>query len=407
MPGNCIEGASLKTKKMTLMKRYGYSIFFFATVLSHTFAQSVARVESLQIYSEALNQEREFLVYTPVGYDERVHEYFNVVYVFDSQNREFFDFVSSIIPFLTDADPDRAYLVVGITSPYNEALDYSRNNDLLPVLQTETSLARYAPYYGNAPNFLRYVSMELMPHIEANYRTRGGNMAVGHSLSASFILYSLLQSPNLFQSYIAVSPNFAYDQQWLANELITYDYSKIQQGTYLYLSHADEGIDYWKEWKPAREKVYDFFRETESRDRFSVTIASYPDKNHLSTFPTSAESALSEYFENYYEAQEGVLSEEGYEVSIRVKVPDKNDTIYLTGNQENLGNWNPAALKMEKITDFEREITLTLKSLAQFKFTRGSWESQAEVKGSFGTVKVKPERQRGLLFEIESYYDRY
>jgi hypothetical protein len=62
---------------------------------------------------------------------------------------------------------------------------------------------------------------------------------------------------------------------------------------------------------------------------------------------------------------------------------------------------------MEKNTNFEREITLTLKSLAQFKFTRGSWESQAEVKGSFGTVKVKPERQRALLFEIESYYDRY
>jgi predicted alpha/beta superfamily hydrolase len=89
--------------------------------------------------------------------------------VFDSQNREFFDYTSSIISFLTDGN--QSFIVVGISSPYNEELDYSRNNDLLPVLETESSKDRFRKYSGNADNFLGYVSSEIIPYINSNYRT--------------------------------------------------------------------------------------------------------------------------------------------------------------------------------------------------------------------------------------------
>lgn len=395
--------SNLKNKHNKVMKN---SIFLFITFWSSiAFGQNIARVENIKIQSQSLNQEREILVYTPIEYEARKHELFNVIYVFDSQNREKFDYITSSIAFLTDRDNDRAYIVVGITSPGNEELDYARNNDFLPVLKTKKSIEWYQPYFGSLFNFFNYVSDEVMSYINSNYRTKGRNIAIGHSLSASFVLYCMTEQPTLFDSYIAISPNMSFENDYLANKLITFNYSEIQNLKYLYLSSANEG-NYWKEWKPAREKVYDFFRKDFKHDKWDVKIDEYPEENHMSTFTISAKKALEHYFNNIYERQENVLSENEFEVTIKVKVTNKNDEIFITGNQKNLANWNPNKIKLDKISDFEREITLSLKSIAEFKFTRGSWNTQAELKTAFGNVNIKPESQKIYEFKIESYYDR-
>ena len=74
-------------------------IFLLIVLFNQAFAQPIARVENVKIQSKVLNQEREILIYTPVDYDWRTNEYFNVIYGFDSQNREFFDYTNSIISF--------------------------------------------------------------------------------------------------------------------------------------------------------------------------------------------------------------------------------------------------------------------------------------------------------------------
>ncbi|MCK0114414.1 alpha/beta hydrolase-fold protein [Gelidibacter sp. F63206] len=378
-------------------------ITIIAFYSSSTSAQNIARVENVKIESKNLNQEREILIYTPVDYDWRENESFNVIYVFDSQSREFFDYTSSMISFLTDNT--KSYIVVGITSPYNEKLDYARNNDLLPVLETENSKSRYGKYSGNADNFFAFVSDEIIPFIDSNYRTLNNRIAVGHSLSASFVLNSFIKNPNLFNSYIAISPNLAYDKDKLANELVNFDYSKIEKPTYLYLSSANEGIDYWKEWKPAREKVYSFYKQKLQNNNLKVQINEFPECNHWGTFPPSLNKGLDFYFKQILDLQEKELSKEEYEATIKVKVLKKEDTIYITGNQDNLGNWNPEKIKMEKISDFERQITLKLKSPAQFKLTRGNWKSEAEVIGTYGNITIRPEKQTEFEFEIEYYLD--
>ncbi len=385
------------------MIKNSITIILIALWTSVTFGQNIARVENVKIQSKSLDQEREILIYTPVDYDWRVNEYFNVIYVFDSQSREFFDYTSSIISFLTDNA--KSFIVVGITSPYNEKLDYARNNDLLPVLETKNSIDRYGEYSGNADNFFEFVSTEIISYIDTHYRTLNNKIAIGHSLSASFILDSFMKDPNLFNDYIAISPNLAYDNDKLANMLVNFDYSKIEKPTYLYVSNADEGIKYWQEWKPARDKVYSFFNQTVKNDNFRVQINEFPENNHWNTFPPSLNKALNFYFENIYDVQEKELSEQAYNVTIKVKVLHKEDTIYVTGNQDSLGNWNPEKVKMERISDFERAIKLHLKSPAQFKFTRGNWESEAEVIGTYRNIIIRPEIKAEYEFEIENFVD--
>lgn len=379
------------------MKLKNYFIAIFTICYIQINAQSVARVENKKIQSKFLKQEREILIYTPIDYDWRVNEYFDVIYVFDSQNREFFDYASSIISFLPN--DGKSFIVVGITSPFNEELNYGRNNDLLPVLTTEESKKRYGEYSGNANNFLEYLSNEVVPFVDNNYRTLNTKIAVGHSLSASFLLYSIIKKPNLFSNYIAISPNLAYDKEFLTQELMTFDYTKIKNKTFLYFSNADEGNDYWKEWKPAREKLYNFFDTQLKNENITIKINEYSTKNHLNTFPPSLNDAFEFYFKNIAQKKEEEISNQLFETKIRIKVQNKTDTIYITGNQKNLGDWNPEKIKMNKISDFESEIVLKLQSPAQFKFTKGNWESVIQINGTYDKVTIKPEINQEYQFQ--------
>ncbi|SIO02142.1 alpha/beta hydrolase-fold protein [Algoriphagus halophilus] len=63
-------------------------------------------------------------------------------------------------------------------------------------------------------------------------------------------------------------------------------------------------------------------------------------------------------------------------VTIKVIVPNKTDEVFITGNQESLGNWDPGVVKMDKVSDFEREITTAITYPAEFKFTKGKWENE-------------------------------
>lgn len=380
-------------------------IIIFLLINNLMFGQEIAKTEQIRIDSKALNQQREIVIYTPQNYNENTLVPYDVIYVFDSQNREFFDFTHSVISFISNAT--KKYIVVGITSPFIETLDYARNNDLLPVMETDNSKKRYGKYSGNADNFLNYVKYEVVPYIENNYRTRSKRVAVGHSLSASFIMYSMFKEPNLFNAYFAISPNLAYDNKRIATELIDYDYQRIKEKTFLYISNANEGINYWKDWKPARDKVYSFLENFNNLKKMNVVIKSFPDKTHWSTFAPSLTFGLTEYFK-YLDNKKVEFSKETYEITLRVKVPNNKDEVYVTGNQVSLGNWNPALIKMKRISDYEREVKVKVQTPSELKFTRGTWGTEGEVKnnGGFNNVIINPKKQRKFAFVIIEWINK-
>lgn len=92
--------------------------------------------------------------------------------------------------------------------------------------------------------------------------------------------------------------------------------------------------------------------------------------------------------------------------TIKVIVPNKTDEVYITGNQEALGNWNPNKIKLKKVSDFERSITVDLSYPAEFKFTKGNWESE----GITGTLFDNPnltivDSNANSSFEIKTWRD--
>ena len=101
-------------------------------------------------------------------------------------------------------------IVVGITNT-------DRTRDLSPTHVTTTvgggNTALQFPTSGGADKFLKFIETELIPEIEKRYRTQPYRILAGHSLGGLFAIHAMLSRPDVFQSYIAVSPALHWDNQ--------------------------------------------------------------------------------------------------------------------------------------------------------------------------------------------------
>ena len=94
------------------------------------------------------------------------------------------------------------------------------------------------------------------------------------------------------------------------------------------------------------------------------------------------------------------------EITFNVQVPKESDTVYITGNQSSLGDWDPGAVMLEKTSAKKRSITLPLTFPAEFKFTRGSWDSEGYVGDKYDIQNIiisKP--VKNVKYRIHGWYD--
>jgi predicted alpha/beta superfamily hydrolase len=77
---------------------------------------------------------------------------------------------------------------------------------------TPTQSADYGPTSGGAPDFLKYIKEEMVPFVDANYRTNDQRLFWSHSIGGLFGLYVLLTEPALFDAVLVSSPFMVYDR---------------------------------------------------------------------------------------------------------------------------------------------------------------------------------------------------
>jgi uncharacterized protein len=365
---------------------------------SPLFAQESAQLKKIKLKSAALNQTRELFVYTPAGYKEQVHTRYGVVYVFDAQEREMCDLAQALLSFRNNGGSP--FLVVGVSSVYQEKYDHSRASDFLPVLQTEASKNVWGNYSGHADAFFKFVQSEVFNYIDKKYRTLPYRMGVGHSLGASFLMYALLKDPTVFQSYIAISPNLAYDDRMLATQLCSFNWERLGKSGFVYLSIADEAA-YWPEFAAAFDATAACL--TPLSEHPLLVIEEWQSETHWNSYAPALTSAFDSYFKNVYSLQQQELSSEAVEVVVQVEVPKGTGDVFITGNQDALGNWQPGEVKMQRISETRRSLRVQLRSPAQFKFTLGSWPTEATVHGSFGNLMLIPSKGTTYRYKVLSF----
>ena len=183
----------------------------------------------INIKSGTLNQERELLIYLPAGYETNDNKY-PVIYLLDGGFH--FHHATGVVQFLASQGRMPQTILVAIKN-------IDRNKDFLPT-NTER-----IPTSGGAEDFLTFINKELIPHIDENYRTNPYRTLIGHSFGGTFTAYAFLENPNLFDSYIAISPYLHWDENLLVNktkEFINRSYKQksYNKNTFFYMTLGDE-----------------------------------------------------------------------------------------------------------------------------------------------------------------------
>ncbi len=180
--------------------------------------------EKVTLQSKVLDEERKMLVYLPDGYDLTTASY-PVMYLLDGGYH--FLHVSGVVQFLSGQGIIPQTIVVAITN-------VDRGRDFTP-----TKIEKKANT-GGAEKFMSFISEELMPYVNKNYRTQPYEILVGHSLGGTFATYALLNNPEVFDAYMAISPYLAYDDNFLVEKTLEKLQASYNSNKFFYMTLGDE-----------------------------------------------------------------------------------------------------------------------------------------------------------------------
>ncbi|HEY3349845.1 MAG TPA: alpha/beta hydrolase-fold protein [Thermoanaerobaculia bacterium] len=153
--------------------------------------------ERVSLPSKVLGEERTLLVALPDGYAASSVRY-PVLYLTDAETQ--FVHTSATAGFLARTGSMPGVIVVGIVNT-------DRSRDLTPSRDPQF------PTSGGADRFLDFLETELVPFVEARYRTAPYRIFAGHSAGGNFAFHAMRTRPGLFQGVVAVSPWLVWDKR--------------------------------------------------------------------------------------------------------------------------------------------------------------------------------------------------
>ena len=195
---------------------------FSATTASAQRQISIATV--YEIDSATLGETRDIIVSLPDGYDTSNADY-PVLYMLDGgENAEH---AIGTMMTLTDVGLVPPMIFVGIVST-NRSLNFTPSQ----MPGDENS--------GGADAFLSFLASELMPWVDARYRTNSHRIFEGHSYGGLFGAYALMEQPDLFDDYIILSPSLWWNGEELTQSAARHFDGANYRGKRVYFSIGDE-----------------------------------------------------------------------------------------------------------------------------------------------------------------------
>jgi predicted alpha/beta superfamily hydrolase len=180
------------------------------------------------VRSSVLAEQRDVIVSLPESYQRDAARRYPVLYVLDGSSQSSHTAESARLLARIGVMPET--IVVGVpASGENRQRDYTP-----PYMRTEEN----GPA-GEANRFLQFLQTELIPHIERTYRTTSTRMLAGHSRGGLFVMYSLLEKPDLFSARFAYSPALWRDDDRIIAELEKSLTARNAKPAFLYLSLGD------------------------------------------------------------------------------------------------------------------------------------------------------------------------
>ena len=195
--------------------------------------------------SSLLNRKQNISIYLPDGYQHTTKQY-PVVYVLDGEF--LFSTVINTSRVRASRDLMPQSIIVGLTTS-NSASRMPLAMPMRRIKDDENSVV----FKNRKPAlFLSFMTKELIPFIEANYRTAAHNTLIGMSPTVGVLLTDYFKEQPIFNAYIALAAdphNYTLEGKYIASEII--QHIKKRKNTHFYISRGEFDIKRREDLKTA------------------------------------------------------------------------------------------------------------------------------------------------------------
>jgi uncharacterized protein len=168
------------------------------------------------LYSKAVKDTFKIDMQLPEEYSKNPTKRYPVAVILDGNF--YFPMLAAAVKQYEEAGLLPPIILVGIGYHSLKEMDSLRNRDELyptPLKSDETSSS------GGGLNFYNFITKELIPNIDSNYRTKKDDKTLlGHSFGGYFSLFALLQQIQnhqpVFKNFVAASPSMWYHENYLS-----------------------------------------------------------------------------------------------------------------------------------------------------------------------------------------------
>ncbi|HTI10853.1 MAG TPA: alpha/beta hydrolase-fold protein [Puia sp.] len=248
------------------------------------------------IHSHILGEDRNIHIYTPAlsTFEKFPGQPLPVLYLTDGDALS--GIVSEEVNYLSTSyfilPP---MIVVGITN-----YDHNRMKDLTPSRpKGGYDGIKDTSAFGGGEKFLQFISGEVMPYVESHYKTEPFKIFAGHSMGGLLAFHCLVNHPDLFNAYVAVSPSLWWDSALLVRQADKRLIGNRVKNKFLFFSDANEGGEFHQD-----VLLMDTLLKQNNIGGLVFKYVSYPDETHGSEPIKAVYDALRFIYPQWYPTME-------------------------------------------------------------------------------------------------------
>ena len=177
------------------------------------------------IHSFKLNETRELKISLPESYKKNPEKKYPLLLLLDGDY--LLDPFQGALKYGAYWDDLPEVIIVGITQ--------NKNNERFSDCTINEKTGQLE---GKGNDFYDFIELELLPHIHNKYRTGNFQVIAGHDTTAGFLNFFLFNNQSLFNAYISLSPELAFNMETRIPEKLALSNTPV----FYYQSTADGDV---------------------------------------------------------------------------------------------------------------------------------------------------------------------
>jgi predicted alpha/beta superfamily hydrolase len=245
------------------------------TLLGFLSIASFSQVKIINYNSDKLQEKREIYVSLPASYEKNPTKKYPLVLLLDGDY--LLNPFEETLKYGSYWDDLPEVILVGISQNKNDQRSIDCGLDVVTGMPD-----------GKSVDFFDFISLELLPFIQHDYRTTNFKIIAGHDLTAAFTNFFLYKDNSLFNAYVCLSPELPVNME---NELPNI-LSATKFPLFYYLSTAEGDEKKMQE----RIRTLDTKIQAIENPNLNYKFESFKEASHFSLVLHSVPTALYQIF---------------------------------------------------------------------------------------------------------------